>query len=296
MAKTIEKTGKTVEDAIQAALSELGVSESEVDVEVLETPSKGIFGFFGTKPARIKVTVKEVPAPDEIQKPAEKVPEDVGEPPTTVNFRVVPNLDNLPKVDEEFVEEDKISETDKKSEVDDAQIDNVENIASVESESVKEEVTLNREQIIDKAKKFLTDVFNAIHADVTINVREDDGNIILDLSDKDSALLIGKRGQTIDALQYLTNLAANRSSQEKIRFILDVENYRERREETIIKLAKSIADRVVRIRQDIKMEPMSRHERRLVHTTLQDNKRVETHSHGEDPYRYVVVSLKRKGK
>lgn len=287
MAKTIEKTGKSVEDALKAALSELGVSESEVNVEVLETPSKGIFGFFGTKPARIKVTVKEVPAP------VEKVPEDVGEPPTTVNFKVVPNLQNLPKVDEEFVEEDKISESDKKSEVTDAQVDNV---ATVESGPAKEEINFDREQVIDKAKKFLTDVFNAIHVDVTINVREDDGNIILDLSDKDSALLIGKRGQTIDALQYLTNLAANRSSEEKIRFILDVANYRERREETVIKLAKSIADRVVRMRQDIKMEPMSRHERRLVHTTLQDNKRVETHSHGEDPYRYVVVSLKRKGK
>lgn len=286
MAKTIEKTGKSVEDAIQAALSELGVSESEVNVEVLETPSKGIFGLFGTKPARIKVTVKEVPAP------VEKVPEPVGEPPTTVNFKVVPNLENLPKVEEKIVEEDKISESDKKSEVEDAQVDNV---ASVESEPAKE-VTFNREQVIDKAKKFLTDVFRAIHIDVTINVREDDGNIILDLSDKDSAILIGKRGQTIDALQYLTNLAANRASEEKIRFILDVANYRERREETIIKLAKSIADRVVRMRQDIKMEPMSRHERRLVHMTLQDNKRVETHSHGEDPYRYVVVSLKRKGK
>lgn len=285
MTKTIEKTGKTVEDALRAALSELGVNESEVDVEVLETPSKGIFGFFGTKPARLKVTVKEIPAPKSEPEPEEKV---VSEPPTVVNFRVVPSLDTLPKVDAEFVEESAVEK-----------VDNVETdsaVANVENEPVKEEVPFDREKVIERAKTFLTELFKAINVDLTINVREVDDNVILDLQEKDSSMIIGKRGQTIDALQYLTNLAANRSSEEKVRFILDVENYRERREETIIKLAKSVADRVIRIRQDVKMEPMSRHERRIVHTTLQENKRVETHSHGEEPYRYVVVSLKRKGK
>ena len=283
MTKTIEKTGKTVEDALRAALSELGVNESEVDVEVLETPSKGIFGFFGTKPARIKVTVKEIPKPK--SEPEEKV---VSEPPTVVNFRVVPSLDTLPKVDAEFVEESAVEKADN-VETDSA-------VANVENEPVKEEVPFDREKVIERAKTFLTELFKAINVDLTINVREVDDNVILDLQEKDSSMIIGKRGQTIDALQYLTNLAANRSSEEKVRFILDVENYRERREETIIKLAKSVADRVIRIRQDVKMEPMSRHERRIVHTTLQENKRVETHSHGEEPYRYVVVSLKRKGK
>ena len=283
MTKTIEKTGKTVEDALRAALFELGVSESEVDVEVLETPSKGIFGFFGTKPARLKVTVKEIPAPK--SEPEEKV---VSEPPTVVNFRVVPSLDTLPKVDAEFVEESAVEKADN-VETDSA-------VANVENEPVKEEVPFDREKVIERAKTFLIELFKAINVDLTINVREVDDNVILDLKEKDSSMIIGKRGQTIDALQYLTNLAANRSSEEKVRFILDVENYRERREETIIKLAKSVADRVIRIRQDVKMEPMSRHERRIVHTTLQENKRVETHSHGEEPYRYVVVSLKRKGK
>ena len=283
MARTIEKTGKTVEDALRAALSELGVSESEVDVEVLETPSKGIFGFFGTKPARLKVTVKEIPAPK--SEPEEKV---VSEPPTVVNFRVVPSLDTLPKVDAEFVEESAVEKADN-VETDSA-------VANVENEPVKEEVPFDREKVIERAKTFLIELFKAINIDLTINVREVDDNVILDLQEKDSSMIIGKRGQTIDALQYLTNLAANRSSEEKVRFILDVENYRERREETIVKLAKSVADRVIRIRQDVKMEPMSRHERRIVHTTLQENKRVETHSHGEEPYRYVVVSLKRKGK
>ena len=282
MARTIEKTGKTVEDALKAAITELGVTESEVDVEILETPSKGIFGFFGTKPARIKVTLKEVTAP------VEEVVEEVVEPPTVVNFKVVPGLKDLPKVDAEFVEQEDIPKVDKQAKADLA--------PKFDDKSSKDNVSFNREQIIDRAKNFLTELFNAINLDLTINVIEVDDNVVLDLKVSDSALLIGKRGQTIDALQYLTNLAANRSSEDKVRFIIDVENYRKRREETVIKLAKSVADRVVRIRQDIKMEPMSRHERRIVHTTLQDNKRVETHSHGEDPYRYVVVSFKRKNK
>ena len=282
MARTIEKTGKTVEDALKAAITELGVTESEVDVEILETPSKGIFGFFGTKPARIKVTLKEVTAP------VEEVVEEVVEPPTVVNFKVVPGLKDLPKVDAEFVEQEDIPKVDKQAKADLA--------PKFDEKSTADKISFNREQIIDRAKNFLTELFNAINLDLTINVIEVDDNVVLDLKVTDSALLIGKRGQTIDALQYLTNLAANRSSEDKVRFIIDVENYRKRREETVIKLAKSVADRVVRIRQDIKMEPMSRHERRIVHTTLQDNKRVETHSHGEDPYRYVVVSLKRKNK
>ena len=282
MARTIEKTGKTVEDALKAAITELGVTESEVDVEILETPSKGIFGFFGTKPARIKVTLKEVTAP------VEEVVEEVVEPPTVVNFKVVPGLKDLPKVDAEFVEQEDIPKVDKQAKADLA--------PKFDEKSTADKISFNREQIIDRAKNFLTELFNAINLDLTINVIEVDDNVVLDLKVSDSALLIGKRGQTIDALQYLTNLAANRSSEDKVRFIIDVENYRKRREETVIKLAKSVADRVVRIRQDIKMEPMSRHERRIVHTTLQDNKRVETHSHGEDPYRYVVVSFKRKNK
>lgn len=321
MTRTIEKTGKSVEDALKAALSELGVSESEVDVEVLEMPSKGIFGFFGTKPARIKVTLKEVevPAPEVVpEETAEKV---FTEPPTVINFRVVPSLDTLPKVDAEFVE-DEPAPVAEKSAVENEPAPSVEKSAvesepapsvekstvesepapvvaetpKVDNEPVEDKESCEREQIIERAKKFLTDIFKTVDVDLTINVREVDDNVFLDLAEKDSAWIIGKRGQTIDALQYLTNLAANRSLEEKVRFILDVENYRERREETIIKLAKSVADRVVRIRQDIKMEPMSRHERRIVHTTLQENKRVETHSYGEEPYRYVVVSLKRKGK
>ena len=280
MVKMIEKTGKSVDEALQAALDELGVGKDDVDVEVLDTPSKGIFGIFGNKPARIKVTVKEPPktSSTQIDDDAEKV--DVT--PSTVSFQLVQNLDTLPKVDAEFKPEDELLAFNPK--------------VTVATEKNPADKNFNRAEVIDKAKTFLTDMFNAMNVEVTINIREVDDNIILDLVSKDSAFIIGKRGQMIDALQYVTNLAANHASDNPVRFILDVENYRKRREETLIKMAKSVADRVTRIKQSVKMEPMSRHERRIIHTALQDHKRVETHSYGEDPHRYIVVSPKKKSK
>ena len=266
MAITIEKTGKSVEDALNEALAELGVGKDDVDVEVLESPSKGIFGIFGTKPARIKVSLKEVDAP-----PPEK---NTGAPATIVSFQFVQELSTLPKVDDD---------------------------EEIESETVTEIAPtvvvlepFDRKKVIDAARKFLSDVFSAMKVDVTMSLREVDSNVIIDLSEKNSAFLIGTHGQTLDALQYLTNLAANRASEEKVRFILDVENYRERREEILKKMARSAAERAVHTRQEVKMEVMSRHERRIIHTTLQDNRRVETQSVGEEPYRYVIVSPKKR--
>lgn len=282
MAKMIEKTGKSVDEALNLALAELDVGKDDVDVEVLDTPSKGIFGIFGAKPARIKVTVKEPPKSSSALNGEVNDTEKVDITPTTVSFQLVQNLDTLPKVDAEFKPEDEILTTNPK--------------VTVAADKNSAEKIFDRAEIIDKAKTFLTDMFNAMDVEVTINVREVDDNIILDLVSKDSAFIIGKRGQMIDALQYVTNLAANHASDNPVRFILDVENYRKRREETLIKMAKSVADRVTRIKQSVKMEPMSRHERRIIHTALQDHKRVETHSYGEDPHRYIVVSPKKKSK
>lgn len=266
MARTIEKTGKSVEDALNEALAELGVGKDDVDVEVLESPSKGIFGIFGTKPARIKVSLKEVDTPE-----PEK---NTGAPATIVSFQFVQELSTLPKVDDD----------------DEVETETVTEIAP----TVVVLEPFDRKKVIDAARKFLSDVFSAMKVDVTMSLREVDSNVIIDLSEKNSAFLIGTHGQTLDALQYLTNLAANRASEEKVRFILDVENYRERREEILKKMARSAAERAVHTRQEVKMEVMSRHERRIIHTTLQDNRRVETQSVGEEPYRYVVVSPKKK--
>ena len=304
MATIIEKTGKTVEEALQAAISELGVEEKDVEMEVLEKPSKGLLGLFGNKPARIRVTLKEVPK-------TENATENVGETPTTINFRVVPSLDTLPTVDEES--DTSVGEINSESEVDtvpkleSAENVDVENKVDAETEDVTPAVTDNAEsaenvepfdraEVIERAKKFLYDVYAAMNVELKIDVSEDDDNVILNLTETKSAALIGKHGQNLDALQYLTNLAANKSSEDKVRFILDVGDYRERREKILKRMAKSAADRVIRTRKEVKLEPMSRHERLIIHTALQDHKRVETHSYGREPGRHIVVSLKKKNK
>lgn len=222
MLTVVEKTGKTVEDALRAALIELNVTENCVDYEVLETPSKGFFGLIGSKPAKIRVTVKEA----------------------------------------EVIEE---------------------------SISVKQ-----TSKPLDTAILFLEDIFRGMHMKVDIEVKETLDGIVLDLHGEDLGILIGKHGQTLDALQYLTNLAANRDmSEAKVRIIIDVENYRKRREETLYRLAMRLADKVKRTGDKITLEPMSRHERKVIHMALQDERRILTYSDGEEPFRKVVIALKR---
>ena len=269
MATMIEKTGKTVEEALQAALAELKVNAEDVEVEVLESPSKGFFGF-GAKPATIKVTLKETPQTEE---KVSKVEEEISAP-----------VEEVKEVAEKISEvaDDKVAETEEK--------------ISADAEKVAEK-NFDKAEVIAKAKKFLTEVFAEMKVEAEIGVEETGTIVVLDLSGKNLGILIGKHGQTLDALQYLTNLAANKNdAEDKLHFILDVENYRERREETLKKLAKSVADRAFRMRQDVRLEPMNRHERRIIHTALQNNDKVETRSAGEEPYRYIIVSPKRRSR
>ena len=206
---TIEKTAKTVEEALREALSELNVDENQVDYEVLEEPSKGLFGFIGNKPAKIRVSVKK----------------------------------NSP---------------------------------------------------IEIATKFLEDIFSAMNITVNIEKVECAEHILYKLSGDNLGILIGKHGQTLDSLQYLTNLAANSDmSEAKVKIIIDIEDYRKRREDTLCRLANRLADKVKRTGEKITLEPMNRHERKVIHTALQDDRRILTYSDGEEPFRKVVIALKR---
>ena len=209
--------------------------------------------------------------------------------------------DDAEKISE--VAEDKNLPAEKVSEVEEKISVAEEKVSEVEEEKISadnevEEVaekSFDKAEIIAKAKKFLTEVFAEMKVEAEISVEETGTTVVLDLSGKNLGILIGKHGQTLDALQYLTNLAANRNdSENKVHFILDIENYRERREETLQKLAKSVADRAFRMRQDVRLEPMNRHERRIIHTALQNNDKIETRSVGEEPYRYIIVSPKRR--
>ncbi|MBQ4495417.1 MAG: protein jag [Selenomonadaceae bacterium] len=252
MPNVIEKTGKTVEDAIQAAAEEFGVEKSELDIEILETPTKRLFGLFGETPAKIRASVKEV-VPPVVAEETKQVEEPVQEEEPTIE----PILEPSP----------------------------VEEPAE----------PFDRDKVIDEAEDFLHNVFAAMYLEVVMKIEDNvEEGCLIELSGKSLGLLIGRRGQALDALQYLLNLAVNRkNAEDKVHFILDVEGYRKRREQTLIKLAKGVAERAIKTHHEVKLEPMNRYERKIIHTVLQDNKRVETHSAGEEPYRYIIVSPKR---
>ena len=260
MAKVIEKSAKTVEDALKAALEELGVNENEVNYEVIEEASKGFLGMgiLGTKPAKIRVTVKENETTE-----------------TLIN-----TIEELP------------TKIDKKNESDEKQKD------KQKEPTVKkiDESTADKSRRIEMAEKFLQDIFKQMNLNVKIEaVALEDGQK-LNLCGENLGILIGKHGQTLDALQYLVNLAANRKENQRIRFFLDVENYRSRRSETLKNLSKTLAERAIRLNQDVRLEPMNRHERKVIHTSLQDNDNITTYSVGEEPNRYIVISPKKYGK
>ena len=142
--------------------------------------------------------------------------------------------------------------------------------------------------------EFLSSVFHAMkmEVEVVVSVNEEEHSIDVDLKGEDMGILIGKRGQTLDSLQYLTNLSVNKNSDDYYKVKIDTENYRERRKETLENLAKNIAYKVKRTRRPVSLEPMNPFERRIIHSALQNNKYVTTHSEGEEPYRHVVVTLK----
>lgn len=148
---------------------------------------------------------------------------------------------------------------------------------------------------VDNIREFLENVFSAMNMEVTIDIKkaEDDKVYEVELSGKEMGLLIGKRGQTLDSLQYLTNLAVNKHSDEYIKVKLDTEDYRQRRKDTLENLAKNIAYKVKRTKRPVSLEPMNPFERRVIHSALQGDRYVETHSEGEEPFRHVVVTLKK---
>lgn len=204
--KTLEKSGKTIDEAIDAALAELGRSREDVTIEIVKMPSKGIFGI-GAKDAIVRVSAED--------------------------------------------------------------------------------------SATAYAMEFLTNIFKKFELDVTIRAIEGDEFITLDLVGKDLGILIGRRGETLDALQYLTNLTVSRHFEDRNKFILDVEGYRAKREETLERLAKKLAERVKESGKNMSLEPMSPYERRIIHTVLQSDDHVRTFSEGEEPYRKVVIAKKK---
>ncbi len=205
--KSVVAKGKTVEEAIQNGLLELGAAPENVTTKVIEIPDTGIMGVFGNKYAKVEITLND--------------------------------------------------------------------------------------DIEDRAKQFLTQLFDAMGITAELSIRYEEDIMLIDVETKDTGILIGRRGQTLDSIQYLTSLAVNKGRHEYTRISLDVSNYREKRKYALQDLADKIALKVEKTRSKYELEPMNPYERRIIHSALQNYEHITTYSVGEEPNRYVVIDFKR---
>ena len=268
----ITVSAKTLDDAITEALVQLGVTSDRLDYIVVEKGSEGFLGI-GRKQAVIKARRKE-------EKPVEETVEE-SKVETPVKEEVKPEKKTEKKPAKEHSHTKKNVREEK---------------PEVKSEPKKEvELAKVEPQTIETCEKFIYDVMNAMGMDdvKVTSVVDEEGALSINIEGSNMGILIGKRGQTLDSLQYLTNRVANKMQDGYVRVKLDTEDYRRRRKETLENLAKNIASKVKRTRKTVSLEPMNPYERRIIHSALQSDPAVSTHSEGEEPYRRVVVTLVR---
>lgn len=272
---SIRVSAKTVDDAITEALIQLGVTSDRLEYEVIE---KGSAGFLGIGMKQAVIEARRKPEPKE-----EKVEEPVVEEPVKAEPKKVEALQPQKAAAEKKADEPQKAAFEK----------------AVEKE-VKEEVKKETKlvevqpQTIEAVEDFLKNTMKAMDMEVELKTEIDqDGALCVDMSGEHMGILIGKRGQTLDSLQYLANRVANKHQEGYVRVKLDTENYRARREETLRHLAKNIAHKVKRNRRPVALEPMNPYERRIIHSALQSDPYVMTHSEGEEPFRKVVITLKK---
>lgn len=274
---SIRVSAKTVDDAITEALIQLGVTSDRLEYEVIEKGSPGFLGI-GMKQAVIEARRKPEPEPEPepeeifVRPERSEIKETKKEAPV---HKKKEKAEKKPRKEKEFKE---IKEEKKPEE-------------PVRGETVLAEV---QDVTIQAVEEFLKNTLTAMNMEVEIKSEIDsDGALSVNMSGEHMGILIGKRGQTLDALQYLANRVANKHQEGYVRVKLDTEDYRARREETLRHLAKNIAHKVKRTRRPVALEPMNPYERRIIHSSLQSDPYVTTHSEGEEPYRKVVVTLKR---
>ena len=288
--RTVRAEGKTIDEAIAKGLEELGVDRCEAIVNVVEEPSSGLFGLLNKKPA-----IVEVSAPDSIEslsKPVEVETDEVSAK-DTVSSDIEDSKADVSDETSSQVEE-VISDVEpvevQKDALEDAKGEEV----CAKEEKKREFVFSEEEQAetAEIAKEFLTNVFKGMNIDVTMEKMINSERILFNLHGEGLGILIGKHGQTLDALQYLTNLAAGKKYSNHYFVMLDVENYRERRCRTLESLARRLAEKAKRTGEAVKLEPMNAAERRIIHLALQNDNEVTTESEGEGRYRHIVISLK----
>ena len=354
--KNYEATGKTYEEALENGLAALGATISDVDITLLEEGSKGLFGLFGSRPYKVRLTLKTVEddpladlfrkeepkkapkqekkaEPKPAKKPeapkAEEKKEDKAERPAPVQRKAKPAKVEAPA--EEFVEaaEEAAEETEstegetvvkksrsrnrnrrrggKKNHTEATETTEVAEEAPARElppkevkPIVKPVVTMIPDDQVDpdsaagKAKAFLAELTAMMGVNVEIAVGNDEeGNVFVQMTGDTLGILIGRRGETLDAIQYLTSLKVNRGQEGYTRVTIDTENYRAKREDTLIRLANRMANRAVKTGRKVSMEPMNPYERRIIHSALQANQAVDTHSEGEEPNRHVVITIRK---
>ena len=276
----ITVTAKTLDDAITDALVQLGVTSDQLDYEVIEKGSAGFLGI-GVKQAVIKAR-KKVEEPEVKEEPVKEEKKDT-EP-------VKDHAGHTEKPAKEKKHKNKYKKEEKPAEVKEEPVK--------EEKEARKEIQLGKvkDQTIEACEKFVADVMQAMGMeDVKVtSCVDEEGALSINMEGPNMGILIGKRGQTLDSLQYLTNRVANKMQDGYVRVKLDTEDYRRRRKETLENLAKNIAGKVKRTRRTVVLEPMNPYERRIIHSALQSDPAVTTHSEGEEPYRKVVVTLVRK--
>ena len=272
---SIRVSAKTVDDAITEALIQLGVTSDRLEYEVIE---KGSAGFLGIGMKQAVIEARRKPEPKE-----EKIEEPVVEEPVKAEPKKV-----------ETVQPQKAAAEKKADEPQKAAFEKA--VEKEVKEEVKKETKLVevQPQTIEAVEDFLKNTMKAMDMEVELKTEIDqDGALCVDMRGEHMGILIGKRGQTLDSLQYLANRVANKHQEGYVRVKLDTENYRARREETLRHLAKNIAHKVKRNRRPVALEPMNPYERRIIHSALQSDPYVMTHSEGEEPFRKVVITLKK---
>ncbi len=316
--KSIEASGKTVKDAIRSGLAELGCDSDDVDIQVIEMGSPGLFGMFG-KPAKVKLTVKaEDPALD-IEMPVLSLDAAGGKKPKAEKRKAEKPA---PKAEKPVEKVEKVETAEDAAPVEEAPKPEKksrsrrrrkggggENAGEAQPREEAEEpsvvlapvlehepfVPTPEEEQSDEAKRareFLAGLTQRMGVPVEIQLQQTDEQLRMQMAGEGMSLLIGRRGETLDALQYLTSLNINRGRDEYLRVNIDTENYRAKREEALRKLAVRMAGRAKKSGRRVTLEPMNPYERRILHSALQNDPDVTTHSEGEEPYRRVIITLK----
>lgn len=286
--KYVETSGKTVDEAITSALLQLGLPSEQVEIEVLQESSKGVLGIFGAKEAKIRATAKNASAEEEILSEISAEQTQTEKEPVHEESRQEPSK-SVPE-ESKTMQTEYVADTlveDRLAAARARQCEGGDEEEPKKPIEYSEDAKTAQQAAIDFLMPVLKEM--GISAQITGQMEEEDV-LRLDIAGEGLGVIIGKRGNTLDSLQYLTALVANKKTENHIKIKLDAENYREKRKQTLEKLAVNLAKKVRKTNRRVALEPMNPYERRIIHSVLQSFNGVETHSEGEEPFRKVIIS------